>query len=84
MEKDYRGRATALANMGIIIGDLITFVIILNITKYMDAYDKFLTFTVTLGSFGVTLFMIIKEPLIEIKEEAQKIKIMEKVSTISK
>ena len=50
----------------------------------MDAYDKFLTFTVTLGSFGVTLFMIIKEPLIEIKEETQKIKIMEKVSTISK
>ncbi len=52
--------------MGLIIGDLITFVIILNITKEMSQYNKFLTFTSTLSGFAFVFFFIVKEPHIDI------------------
>ncbi len=66
--KEFRGRAIAISNMGLIIGDLLTFVILLNITKSMNEYSKFLTFTISLASFAVTLLILIKEPLIEIRD----------------
>ena len=37
--KETRGRAIAIQNMGIIIGDLLTFVVVLNLTKNMSAYN---------------------------------------------
>ena len=68
VEKEYRGRAIAIANMGLIIGDLLTFVILINITKEMNEYSKFLTFTSTLACFALTLLIVIKEPIIDISE----------------
>ena len=52
--------------MGLIIGDLLTFVVILNITKEMTQYNKFLTFTSTLTGFALVFFLIVKEPHIDI------------------
>lgn len=81
--KEYRGRAIAISNMGLIIGDLLTFVILMNITKGMNEYDKFLTFTISLAGFAITLLLLIKEPVIDILETT-KVPILEKVRKITK
>ena len=82
VEKEYRGRAIAIANMGLIIGDLLTFVILINITKEMDEYSKFLTFTPTLACFVLTLLIVIKEPIIDISE-TPKTPILDKAKDIT-
>jgi MFS family permease len=38
VKKDFRGRAIAMASFGIIIGELLTFLVILNITKGLSPY----------------------------------------------
>jgi hypothetical protein len=80
--KEYRGRAIALSNMGIIVGDLLNFVVLMNIVKTMGEYNKFLTFTLTLAAFAVILFILIKEPIIDI-EDKPKISLREKVKNIT-
>ena len=82
VEKEYRGRAIAISNMGLIIGDLLTFVILINITKGMNEYNKFLTFTSTLACFAFTLLVVIKEPIIDISE-TPKIPILDKAKNIT-
>ena len=48
--------------MGIIVGDLLTFVVVLNLTKNMNAYDQFLTFSVSIAMIAVGFFILVKEP----------------------
>lgn len=68
--------------MGLIIGDLLTFVILLNITKGMNEYNKFLAFTISLASFALLLLRLVKEPIIDILE-TPKTPILEKAKNIT-
>ena len=51
-----------MQNMGIIVGDLLTFVVVLNITKNMNAFDQFFTFSVSLAMIALGFYYMIKEP----------------------
>jgi hypothetical protein len=51
-----------MQNMGIIVGDLLTFVLVLNITKKMNAFDQFFTFSVTIAMIALGFYYMIKEP----------------------
>jgi len=82
VEKEFRGRAIAIQNMGLIIGDLLTFVILLNMTKGMNEYNKFLTFTITLACFALLLLRLVKEPKIDIVD-TPKTPILEKAKNIT-
>jgi hypothetical protein len=78
--------------MGIIVGDLLTFVVVLNLTKNMNAFDQFFTFSVSITIIALGLFYMIKEPKVTapIKldtllgvDNAEK-SIKEKISLLSK
>ena len=51
-----------MQNMGIIVGDLLTFMVVLNITKNMNAFDQFFTFSVSLAMIALGFYYMIKEP----------------------
>jgi hypothetical protein len=68
--------------MGLIIGDLLTFVILINITKGMNEYNQFLTFTSTLACFALSLLRLVKEPIIDILE-TPKTPILDKAKNIT-
>lgn len=57
-----RGRAIALQNLGIIVGDLLTFLVILTITREMNPYDTFMVMSLFGCSMACLFLLLVKEP----------------------
>jgi MFS family permease len=70
--KETRGRAIALQSTGVVIGDLMTFVVVLNITRGMTPYGRFKFFGFTIIAIACLFLYLVKEP--RFKENKRAIK----------
>jgi MFS family permease len=62
VSKETRGRAIALQSIGVVIGDLMTFVLVLNITRGMTAYGRFKFFGFSVIAIASLFLFLVKEP----------------------
>lgn len=62
VSKETRGRAIALQSIGVVIGDLMTFVLVLNITRGMTAYGRFKFFGFSVIAIACLFLILVKEP----------------------
>lgn len=69
VHKSTRGRAIAFQSAGVIIGDLLTFLVMLNLTRNMTGYGRFQVFGFSLAVIAALFFLIVKEPTIKQKSQ---------------
>ena len=62
VKKSSRGKATALLAMGFIIGDVITFGVLFNLTKHMSPILGFGIVSSLMLLLGIMFLTIVKEP----------------------
>jgi len=62
VSKETRGRAVAIQAAGFILGDLLTFAVMLNLTRDMSPYGRFQTYGLSLILLTVLFAALIKEP----------------------
>ena len=66
--KSTRGRALALQSSGVFIGDILTFVIMLNATRHLSPYGRFQVFAFTIFLISLLFFFSVKEPKFKLKK----------------
>jgi MFS family permease len=69
--KETRGRAIAIQSIGVVIGDLLTFLIMLNLTRGMTQYGRFRTFGFSIIAIAALFFLLVKEPRYKEKRKAK-------------
>ena len=69
MKKHSRGRATAFLAFGLVVGDLISFGVLMNITKQMSPELGFMFVAAFVFCLGTLLMKLIKEPQIKIDDK---------------
>ena len=62
VKKNSRGKATAFQSLGLILGDLLTFAVILSITKHLDIKVSFMVAACFVVAFSISFLFIVKEP----------------------
>ena len=68
ISRDSRGKATAFVVIGFVVGDLLCFGVIFNFTKSLDPKLSFLIATGCVVALTLVLFMMMKEPVIMVKD----------------
>lgn len=87
MKKHSRGRATAFLAFGLVVGDLISFGVLMNITKKMSPELGFMFVAAFVFCLGTLLMKLIKEPQIKIDDKRSisfhRMKLIEKLQTLT-
>lgn len=73
VKKDSRGQATALYSIGYVLGDLLVFGILLNLTKNLNPNMSFGVVSTTIIAIGILFFVMVKEPNMEHLHECSKV-----------
>lgn len=63
VKRSSRGQAAALTNMGVVLGEFMTFACFMNLSKYIDAEMSFSITASIIAFFGLLFLFIVKEPV---------------------
>jgi MFS family permease len=72
VKKDSRGRASALANFGILLGECVCMMILVQYTKKLDSDLAFFLASLVLITMSLPLLIMIREPDLSAKESNSK------------